>query len=76
MSVSVYDFEKLLTDYCAKHELPTPEISIKYGTYGGKIGVVRIGDKTYIDDHERQQSSEAINAAVLIAMRDILKLNN
>ena len=66
---------KLLQDYCAKHELPTPKAIVRYGTYGGNIGIVEIGDKTYKDNHERNQREEATEAASLLALRNLLNLN-
>ena len=66
---------KLLEDYCVKHELSTPKVFIRYGTYGGKIGVIEIGNKTYKDNHKRDLATEATDAAAVIALRDLLDLN-
>ena len=65
---------KLLEDYCAKHALPAPKSRVGYGNYGGRIGFIEIGDKSYRDYHERNKSDEALDAVALIALRDVLDL--
>ena len=66
---------KLLEDYCVKHGLPTPKPIIRYGTYGGSVGLIEIGDKTYRDNNEKNHTTESTDAAAVIALRDLLDLN-
>ena len=65
---------KLLEDYCSKHGLPAPKGTALYGIYGGRMGSIEIGDKSYIDYHEKNRANDALDAASLLALRNILDL--
>lgn len=67
---------KLLKDYCTENNLSYPTAYVRHGTYGGKIGIVDIDGKIYQDNQERKMKNEALDAAAIIALRDLLQLGN